>query len=147
MKPQEVICMGTFNNCKTCPTYPDFDENQYYMNYLDLAKAKQNNFEFSALQHWCLHGRNEGRSYKLIDRYGKEYVTPADWDAAQYAKNYNQIAQLGSNWQVDGMGEVNVLDHYAKYVQYEGNMSFLILLTGKRFYIYIISKTKPPISI
>jgi len=148
IKPQEVICMGTFDDCNTCPTYPDFDENQYYMNYLDLAKAKQNNSEFSALQHWCLHGRNEGRSYKLIDRYGKEYVTPADWDAAQYAKNYNQIAQWGSNWPVDGMGEVNVLDHYAKYGQYEGKTYKAPDITDweDEAYLYHFKDEKPPIS-
>lgn len=148
IKPQEVICMGTFDDCNTCPTYPDFDENQYYMNYLDLAKAKQSNSEFSALEHWCKNGRNEGRSYKLIDRYGKEYVTPSDWDASQYAKNYNQIAQWGSNWPIDGMGEVNVLDHYAKYGQYEGKIYLPPDITDweDEAYLYHFKDEKPPIS-
>ena len=148
IKPQEVICMGAFDDCKTCPTYPDFDENQYYRNYLDLAKAKQSNSEFSALEHWCKNGRNEGRSYKLIDRYGKEYVTPAEWDAVQYAKNYNQIAQWGSNWPVEGMGEVNVLDHYAKYGQYEGKTYKAPDITDweDEAYLYHFKDKKPPIA-
>jgi hypothetical protein len=58
----------------SCIVYPDFNENQYYLNYTDLANAKICNSAFDAFTHWCKWGKNEQRTYKVTDKDGKEFI-------------------------------------------------------------------------
>ena len=105
-----------------CSRYPDFDKDQYILNYKDIADVVKKDPSFNTFDHWCMNGRGEKRTYKQVDRYGKEYKVPSDWNAEQYAINYPEIAKWGSDYPLSGMGKVNVLDHYAKFGQYEGRL-------------------------
>lgn len=46
---------------QNCPQYLDFDAASYLARYKDLRDAGIT--LDTALAHWCVYGRNEGRSY------------------------------------------------------------------------------------